>query len=61
MQGQTHSHIAVFTPRGQPISYNRSQPGTIKIWPKVDAIDWSASAIKVERELKLNDSNLIKR
>ena len=41
IQGEAHPHLVVFTPKGQLLSYNQSEPDTIGIWPQVDSL-WSS-------------------
>ena len=44
-QGNPHPHMVVFTPRGELLSCNQSQPSEIQIWPEVDSL-WFTSNIK---------------
>ena len=59
-QGGTHPHLVAFTPKGNLLSYNQSQPDTIKVWPKVESL-WTLSDIESERNLMIEDASHIDR
>ena len=38
IQGESHPHLVVFTPKGHLLSYNQSEPDIIGMWPQVDSL-----------------------
>ena len=58
--GVYHPYLVVFTPRGQLLSYNQSQPNTITLWPQVESL-WSAQYIESEGCLSMEDASGVER
>lgn len=60
-QGKPHPHLVAFTPRGDLLSHNHSQPNEIKMWPKVESLWSSSEDIKSEKSVPIKDVNYIHR